>query len=431
MFKAFLNSFKIPELRSRLVFTLIVLAICRLGAAIPVPGVDAAVLSQYFASVIEKQKSGNIVGMLNIFSGGAIENCAILSLNVMPYITASIIFQILVTVIPSLQKIAKEEGGRQKISQYTRYATVAVCLFQAYILARNFQNPQSIFPGITGQIVLNPGWSFVLIAMMCLTSGTMFMMWLGERITDRGVGNGVSVLIAANILARFPSAVTKGYQMLFDPTRDVNWVAALLFAGFFFAVIGGVIWLTQTMRKITIQQAQRMVGRKIAPGGQTFLPLRLNFAGVMPIIFAQAIFMLPQLLRTYVHDGPLATVLGWFSYGSVGYVILYAVFVIGFSFFWVATMFNPIDIADQLKKGNAYIPGVRPGKPTADFLDYTMVRLTSAGAILLTVLAILPQLLYQLLKIDFAVASFFGGTSLLITVGVLLDTLRQIETYLL
>jgi len=431
MISAFVNSFKIPELRNRLLFTLGILALCRLGAAIPVPGVDAKVLSDYFSQVIEKQQAGNIVGMLNIFSGGAIENCAIFSLNVMPYITASIIFQLLTAVVPTLQKVAKEEGGRQKINQYTRYATVIICLFQSYLLAINFEHPETIFTGIEGQIVADPGMMFRITTMITLTTGTMLMMWLGERITEKGIGQGVSLLIAGNILARFPSAIHNGWALYMDPTRGLNPVHLLLFVGFFFGVIAAVVVITQAVRKITVQHAQRMVGRKVAPGGQTFLPLRVNYSGVMPIIFASAILMFPNMIQTMAHNDTVAMLLNWVAMGTPGHMIVYAIMVFFFSYFWVATVFNPIEIADNLKKYSAYIPGVRPGKPTAEFLDYTMIRLTFAGATALTVVAIIPDSLYGTLRIDYTVASFFGGTSLLIIVGVLLDTLRQVETHLI
>lgn len=435
MISAFVNAFKIPELKKRIIFTLGIVFITRLGAAIPVPGVDAKALAEFFRSQQESQ-GGSFLALLNIFSGGALENLAIFSLTVMPYISASIIFQLLVAVVPQLTKISKEEGGRQKINQYTRVATILIALFQSLMFARTFENPQSLpmFRELKAQLVANPGFFFELTTIVTLTGGTIFMMWLGEQITERGIGNGISMLIATNILARFPNGIAVAYRM-FVPGEGIqskyNIIHAALLLLMFAAVTAAVIVVTQAQRKVTVQYAQRMVGRKLYGGGQMYMPLRVNYSGVMPIIFAQALLMFPQTIGNFIQVGWVQHAMSWLREDHGVYITIYSILIFAFSFFWVATVFNPIQISDDLKKHGGYVPGVRPGKPTADFLEYTMVRITFAGAIFLTVIAILPIMLTRQLDIPYMAASFFGGTSLLIVVGVLLDTLRQIETHLL
>lgn len=435
MLSAFANAFKIEELRRRILFTLGIVVVTRIGAAIPVPGVDANALARFFHAQQETQ-GGSMLALLNIFSGGALENLAIFSLTIMPYISASIIFQLLTAVIPQLAKIAREEGGRQKITQYTRYATVLIAIFQSYLFAKTFQDPQRLpmFRGLTEPLVLHPGFGFELTTVITLTAGTIFMMWLGEQMTERGIGNGISMLIATNILAKFPAAVAQAYSMIFPPPgiqAQYNIIHGLLFLAMFFAVIAAVIVVTQAQRKITVQYAQRMVGRKIYGGGQNYMPLRVNYSGVMPVIFAQAILMFPQTIFGLIQIDWLQAIARWLMEGHWIYLTSYSILIFFFSYFWVATVFNPIQIADDLKKHGGYVPGVRPGKPTADFLDFTMTRITFAGAVFLTLVAVIPIILQQQLGLPYLTASFFGGTSLLIVVGVLLDTLRQIETHLL
>ncbi len=435
MISAFSNAFKIPELKKRILFTLGIVVVTRIGAAIPVPGVDAHALSEFFKTQQQNQ-GGSLLALMNIFSGGALEHLAIFSLTIMPYISASIIFQLLTAVVPQLSKISREEGGRQKITQYTRYLTILIALFQSLMFARTFQNPQSLpmFRGLTQQLVINPGIGFEITTVITLTGGTIFMMWLGEQITERGIGNGISMLIATNILAKFPGAVGLAYQMFFPPPGvppQYNVIHALLFIGMFLGVIAAVIVVTQSQRKVTVQYAQRMVGRKMYGGGQTYMPLRMNYSGVMPIIFAQAILMFPQTIFGFINVPWLQNMASWLIEGHRVYLTVYSILIFFFSYFWVATVFNPIQIADDLKKHGGYVPGVRPGKPTADFLDFTMTRITFAGAVFLTIVAVIPIILSNSLSIPYLTASFFGGTSLLIVVGVLLDTLRQIETHLL
>lgn len=444
MISAFTNTFKIPELRNRVLFTLVMLVLVRIGAAITCPGINASVIQHWFDSQLNNQSGGSIAALFNIFSGGALENCAVFSLGVMPYISASIMLQLLTAVIPQLGKLAKEDGGRQKVMQYTRYVTILLCLFQGYLLALSFENPGSnpFLSGIQDTIaqlgiplVSNPGMAFRIVTVITLTAGTMFLMWLGDQITDRGIGNGMSLVITAGIVARLPAALIQAWHT-FVPSggqqSQVNPLVLVLMLAFLVLVIAGVICITQAQRKISVQYAKRVVGRKVYGGQTQYMPLKVNYAGVMPIIFAQALLVFPSTIVTMAFkNSPAAQKLagmlqaGWLHY------LLYGVMIFFFSYFWVATQFQPQQIADDLKKYGGYIPGVRPGKPTADFLDFTMTRLTFAGAIFLTIIAILPQMLSHQLNVPYVTAQFFGGTSLLICVGVVLDTMRQVETHLI
>ena len=433
MISAFANIFKIPELRQRVLFTLGMIVIMRIGAAITTPGVNAQVLREWFLNVADHSAGGGAAALFNLFSGGALGNCAIFSLGIMPYISASIMLQLLGAVIPKLGRLAREDGGRQKIAQYTRYTTIALCVFQGWLLALSFESPQSnpFLPGISETIarlgiplVSDPGLSFRLLTVLIMTAGTLFLMWMGDQITERGIGNGISVIITIGILAQLPAGLGE--------TSNVSPVVLVILCAFLFIVIASVIAVTQATRRISVQYAKRVVGRKVYGGQTQYMPLKVNYAGVMPIIFAQAILMFPSqiLSMAFGHRGwavELANLLtnGWLHY------LLYALLIFSFSYFWVATQFQPAQIADDLKKYGGFIPGVRPGKPTADFLDYTMGRLTFAGALFLVIIAVLPQLLSRALQVPYMAAQFFGGTGLLIIVGVTLDTMRQVETFLL
>ena len=448
MLTAFANSLKVPELRARIIFTLLVVVIVRVGAQITTPGVNAAVLHQWFLNQVDNQSTGSVAALFNIFSGGALENCAIFSLGIMPYISASIMLQLMGSVIPQLAKLQKEDGGRQKISQWTRYATVILCIFQGYLFAKSFENPQSnpFLPGIMATIqkmgvtglVANPGPGFELISIITLTAGTMLLMWLGDQITERGIGNGISLIITIGIVGRLPAALIQAWHT-FIPSAgsnaQANPIILVIMVAFFFLVVGSIIALTQAQRKISVQYARRIVGRKEFRGGTQSLPLKLNYAGVMPIIFGQALLLFPAtIINTLFRRGPYAQVAGQLAANLTNgwmHYVLYSLMIFFFCYFWVAMMFQPGQIAEELKKNGGYIPGVRPGKPTADFLDYTMSRLTFAGAVFLVIVAILPQGLSQLLGVPYITAQFFGGTSLLIIVGVMLDTMRQIETHLI
>jgi preprotein translocase subunit SecY len=434
----FANCFKIPELKSRILFTVLLLGVARLAAMIPIPGLDGAALSDYFEDMQKRGAGEGLLGMYSMFTGGALERCAIGSLGIMPYISATIIIQLLSAVVPTLSKLAREEGGRTKIVQYGRYLTVLLCLGQGFFMALGWQNPQNLFPDFKGQLVLiQPAWWYLLQTTMILTSCTLLLMWLGEQITERGIGNGISLIITVGILARLPDALRSAQIMFFPPTGDskYNLFHAIALVLLLVGVIAAVIAVTQAQRKIPVQYATRAVGRKMVQGGTSFMPLRVNYAGVMPIIFAQAILMFPQKLLELAGSSlnvPFLTQVGAkLNYGSPLYVAFEALMILFFSYFWVATQFNELQIADDLKKYGGYIPGVRPGQPTSNFLHHAMSRITLAGAVFLAGIAIVPMLLYQFMNVPFDVGSFFGGTSILITVGVVLDTMRQMESHLL
>jgi preprotein translocase subunit SecY len=445
MLSAFANCLKIPELRQRIIFTLCVVVVVRIGAAIPCPGINTEILARFFHSVIEKDPNNTVVGLFNLFSGGALENCAVFTLGIIPYISASIMLQLMTAVVPSLGKLAREEGGRQKITQYTRYATIAICLVQGYFTAKQFENPKTsqLFAGIDaitnkfGPLVAHPGLTFEFTTVISLLTGTLLLMWLGEQITDKGIGNGISMVITINIVSRLPAALLQGWQMLFstsggsEPTVPVIVFPMMLL--FLFAVIAGTIAITQAQRKVTIQYAKQVRGNKVYGGQTAFLPLKVNYSGVMPIIFAQSILIVPAFMIKILPIGaaPWARDMAdSLTSGSLHY-ILYVGMIFFFSYFWVSFMFNPIQIAEDVKRNGGFIPGVRPGAPTAEFLEYTMTRLTLAGAIFLAVLAILPMSAQSLAHVPVLTSQFFGGTSLLIMIGVMLDTMRQMETYLL
>jgi preprotein translocase subunit SecY len=443
IYNTFLNCFKIPELKSRILFTLGVLAICRVMSFITIPGLNGKALADYFTA--NSQGGGGLLGMYNTFAGGAYERCAVAALGIMPYISATIILQLMTAVIPQLSKLSREEGGRAKIIQIGRVMTVFLCLGQGLYFAMGWENPAKQFPGFTETLVWNPGWWYLTQTVLIMTTGTMLLMWLGEQITERGVGNGVSLVITVGIIARMPTAFT-GLKDMFghangaEPTHHLMGTGIMLVL-LLAAVIGGVIAVTQAQRKIPVQYAQRAVGRKMYAGGTSFMPLRVNYSGVMPIIFAQSILMFPGPICQWFANNIKVPFLQEFfrglgmqlNYGSFLYVSFYALMILFFSYFWVATQFNEIQIADDLKKNGGYIPGVRPGQGTSDYLHKAMSRITLAGAFFLMIIATLPIVIARpdVMNINQNVASFFGGTSILITVGVLLDTMRQVESHLM
>ncbi len=441
MFRAiantFANCFKIPELKSRIIFTLLLLGICRVMAWITIPGLNGAELMKYFEKNAETLGS-SILGMYSLFTGGALQHCAVGSLGIMPYITATIIIQLMTAVVPQLSKLAREEGGRAKLIQYGRCLTVVLCLGHGTLMALTWEHPEKL-PKFTGTLVLEENlWWYRIQTVLILTTGTLLLMWLGEQITERGIGNGVSLVITIGIVADLPSAVQAAYVM-FTPhagaERQFNLFHGVALVFLLLAVVAGVVAVTQAQRKIPVQYAQRMVGRKVYAGQSSFMPLRVNYAGVMPIIFASAILMFPSkicyLLSNLKSMKFFADIGRQLEQGHLVYYVLYSLMILFFSYFWVATQFNEIQIADDLKKHGGYIPGVRPGQQTSDYLHRAMSRITLAGAIFLTVIAIVPSLLGQVFLIPQAVTRFFGGTSILITVGVLLDTMRQMESHLL
>jgi preprotein translocase subunit SecY len=448
MISAFRNSFKIPELRQRILFTLIMIVVVRIGCAITLPGVDAAVVQDWIIYMQKQVSSSGTAGfaqMLNIFSGGGITQCALFALGIMPYISASIMVQLGTAVVPKLSRLAREDGGRQKINQYTRFITLILCVLQGTFMAKGLIDPSGnpLLPMLgdflksTGQsLVLNPSTWWIVQTVLVLTAGTFFLMWLGDQITERGIGNGISIIISVNIVSELPGALVQLWKNYIsgsaeDPMKALTLLGLIVLL---FAVIAGIIAITQAVRKIVIQYAKRQIGRKVLGGQSTHLPLKVNYSGVMPIIFSQALLMFPAyLISTFAASTTWgATWTNRLSGGHWMYYLIDAVLIFGFSFFWVATMFQPTQIADDLKKNGGYIPGVRPGKPTADFLDFTMSRLTMAGAIFLVAIAIFPTLINYLMKINNPkITQFFGGTSILILVGVILDVMRQVETHLL
>jgi preprotein translocase subunit SecY len=446
MLSAFANCLKIPELRARIFFTLCVVVVVRIGAAIPCPGINAHILALFFQQMVSKQEN-SVVGLFNLFSGGALENCAVFTLGIIPYISASIMLQLMTAVVPSLSKLAREEGGRAKITQYTRYATILICVFQGYFYAKQFENPKTsqLFSGIDaitskyGLLVPHPGPMFELTTVLSLLAGTLLLMWLGEQITDKGIGNGISMVITINIVSRLPAALLQGYQMIRPPAgstggSQIPEIVLPMMLLFLFAVIAGTIAITQAQRKVTIQYAKQVRGNKVYGGQTSFLPLKVNYSGVMPIIFAQSILIVPAFTIKILPPGTpmwLQDMAESMSRGGSLYYIFYVSMIFFFSYFWVSFMFNPIQISEDVKRNGGFIPGVRPGAPTADFLEYTMTRLTLAGAIFLAVLAILPGAANQILHVPMLTSQFFGGTSLLIMIGVMLDTMRQMETFLL
>lgn len=432
MLSAFANCLKIPELRQRILVTLALTFVCRLVAVVPTPGVDAAAL-QSVIKEIESKVQGGFLSWIDLFSGGALSNCAIGALSIWPYISASIILQMMTALIPALERLAREgEPGRQKLTQYTRYFTLIICLIQGLFLAISLENPGAL--GISRDIVVQKGWAFRIMTMITTTSGTMLLMWLGEQITERGIGNGISIVITVSIVSRIPSAIYAAINMFkTDPGTGVSQFSIFHLIGLLvliFLVIAGTIALTVGQRKVPVHTAKRVIGRKVYGGQNIYMPLRVNYSGVMPIIFASALLAFPAALLSRM-PGFFKTIASWFAMGEPIYLISYSLLILFFSYFWVATQFNPLQIADDLKKNGGYVPGIRPGRPTAEFLDKTMTRITLFGAVCLTVIAVIPSVMTSQFRIPWLVASFFGGTSLLIIVGVALDTMRQVESHLL
>lgn len=431
MIQALANSFKIPDLRKKLFITLALLAVYRIGAYIPTPGVNGAALMQFFQNVAKTQ-GGTLFGIMNMFSGGALTRLTIFALGIMPYISASIILQLLVTVIPHLEKLSKEgEAGRRKIIQYTRYGTVVLAIIQSFFISLWLENPAR-FQGL--QIVENPGWSFRILTVITLTTGTAFIMWLGEQIQERGIGNGISLIITAGIISRLPTALYQVVALLspFSPEkRQISFLTIAVMSAIGVLVIVAVILITQGQRKIPVQYAKRVVGRKVYGGQSTYIPLKVNQAGVIPIIFAQSLILFPATIAGFIPNAGFQRIAQSLVRGQGLYTVFYSLLIIFFAYFYTAISFNPADVAENMKKYGGFVPGVRPGKRTAEYFDFIMTRITLPGAVFLAFIAVFPDMLGAWLKIPYLIASFFGGTALLIVVGVMLDTMRQIESQLL
>jgi preprotein translocase subunit SecY len=442
IFSSIQNIFSIPDLRKRVLYMLGLLAVYRLGAVIPTPGINSDALAQLFDS-----NAGTIFGFLDVFSGGALRRFSIFALGIMPYITASIILQLATVVVPFLEKLSKEgELGRKKITQYTRYLTVALTLFQGFMTAVALERSG-------GQIVLNPGWGFRLMVMITLTTGTAFVMWIGEQITERGIGNGISLIIFAGIVVGIPNGIGEIIQRM--KLREWNIFTLVILISVMVAVVAAVIFVERGQRKIPVQYAKRVVGRKVYGGQATHLPLRVNSGGVIPVIFAASIIAIPSTLGSVLPFGFMKALAEQLRQGWPLYNLFYIAGIIFFCFFYVSIIFNPMEVADNIRKYGGYIPGIRPGHRTAEYIDKILSRLTAAGAVYLVLVCLLPEFLMTGFKVqpipwigpkmdDFlnnfnlnwittglGVTFYFGGTSLLIVVGVAMDTIQQIESQLI
>ncbi len=434
MLKAYANIFKIPELRAKVLFTLGIIIVYRIGAYVPTPGIDGTALARFFQS-ISNTPGGTLFGIMGMFSGGALQKATIFALGIMPYVSASIILQLLTVVIPQLEKMAKEgEEGRKKIIQYTRYGTVVLALIQTFFISLWLENPNA-FQGTV--IVPNPGWGFRLMTILTLTTGTAFIMWLGEQIDQYGVGNGISIVITAGIIESIPTALWQTFLLLspFDASRqELAWWKFALMLVLFVGTVVGVILIIQGQRKIAVQYAKQIRGHRMYGGQNTFLPLKVNQAGVIPIIFAQSVILFPATIAGFFPTaGFLTSTAQALAPGHIAHTLLYALFILFFTFFYTAITFNPIEVSENLQKFGGFVPGIRPGKNTAEYLDYVMTRIAASGAVFLALIALFPEIISspKLLNIPFLIASFFGGTGLLIIVGVILDTMKQIESQLL
>jgi len=413
---SFQNIFKIPELKSRILFTLALLAVYRVGAHIPTPGINGEALSEFLA----RSGAGALMGFFDMFSGGALSRVTVFALGIMPYISASIILQLLTVVIPAIGKLAKEgEAGRKKIVRYTRYGTVVISAIQSFGIAAGLESMQN------GAFIQSPGWSFRLLTMITLTSGTAFIMWLGEQITERGIGNGISLIIFAGIVARFPNAIISTIRLIQAGELSLLFVIALVVM--MVSVIGAIIYVERGQRKIPVQYAKRVVGRKVYGGQSTHLPLKINTSGVIPPIFASSIIMFPATVAGFIAIPWVQAIARQLSPGTILYTLLYVGMIFFFAYFYTAIIFNPVDISDNLKKYGGYIPGIRPGQKTSEYIYRVLSRLTFVGGFYLAIVCIIPEILIQRFNVPF----YFGGTSILITVGVALDTVSQVETHLL
>jgi len=428
--RALVSAFTIPELRKRLLFTLGLLAIYEMGTYVPAPGINGIALRQFFDD-IARARGGTLFDVMDLFTGGAMGRATVFALGIMPYVTSSIILQLLTAAIPSLKELAKEELGRRTVLQYTRYGTVVLAFLQSFFIALWLENPDS-FGG--RQIVQFPGWKFRLLTALTLTSGTAFIMWLGEQISERGIGNGISLLITASIVSRIPTAVRQLYLLL-SPLQVGEAQLSILKLGVMIvvllAVVAAIVLLTEGQRRIPVQSARRIVGRKVYGGQSSYIPLRINQVGVIPIIFAQSILLVPTTLATLVPSDRFRALTESFLRGNVWYIVAYALLIIFFCYFYAAITFDPLDVSENMKKSGSFIPGIRPGRPTAEYFDAILTRVTFVGAIALAVVAVFPDVIHSWMKVPYLVASFFGGTGLLIVVGVVLDTMKQLESHLL
>lgn len=440
MVEAVLRVLRIPELKTRIIITLALLLVCRIGGFVPVPGINGEVALQYF-----KQATGggqNLFQLVDIFSGGAFAQMTVTALSVVPYISASIILQLLTALMPGLQRELKEnpDAGRRKIGRWTRMGTLFLALLQSGLFAKYAVQMNQAEPGIVNADLLamkmwGAPWLFYMIVMITMTTGTLFLMWIGEQITEKGIGNGVSMIISLGILSSLPTTIGRVVQQLnldSQVTGQLTFSTLVVLLSVFILVIIATILIIQGQRKLPLQYARRIVGRKEVQGSTAYIPLKINYAGVVPVIFASSLLMFPATLAQFAGAGSwFATFASWISPGSPGYMVFYVLLILFFTYFWTATQFHPEQIASDMKRNGAFIPGIRQGKPTQDYLEAVMNRVTLIGAIFLALIAILPALVSAILGVDQAISYFFGGTALLILVGVILDTMKQVESQLL
>lgn len=444
MMKGFSNAFRIPELRKKILVTLGLVFVCRLVSQIPTPGVDWRALQQVIETARQSASGGGLLDWFDVFTGGALGQCAIGFLSIWPYISAQIVIQLLSSVIPSLEKLKKEgESGRQQLAQITRWLTIVLCVVQSWGIATMLSHPGALGPAFAGvEIVVNPGFGFHLMTVIGMTSASLFVMWLADQITTFGIGNGASLIIMINITSRLPQALLSAWERYFglagvQASAPIAELPILVI--FFLMVVMGTVMLTQGVRKVPIHSTRRSVGGGNTYGmQQTFMPLRVNYTGVMPIIFAQPLIQIPSAMLMKISDATSAGFSGKLyrfaealANPTALHMVVYAALIMFFAFFWVATQFNAIDISENLKKDGSYIPGIRPGRATAEYLDDVMTKITLIGGTCLLIVALVPMLLMGWIQVPWAIASFFGGTSLLIIVGVALDTLRIMESHLL
>ena len=416
--EGFGNIFKIPELKKRILYTFALLIVYRIGVHVPTPGIDAVALASFFA-----RAKGTLLGLFDMFSGGALERLSVFALGIMPYISASIILQLLTVVIPHLERLSKEgEQGRKKITQYTRYGTVLLSIIQGFGISVGLEQMTS--PG-GAPVVLYPGWEFRLMTVITLTAGTAFIMWLGEQITERGIGNGISLIIFAGIVARLPTAIANTFKLL--STGEMGIFLIIIMTVFMIAVVGCIIFVEQGQRRIPVQYAKRVVGRKMYGGQSTHLPLKINTSGVIPPIFASSIMMFPATIGSFIAVAWIQNIVSAITPGSIIYEVLFVGLIFFFCYFYTAITFNPDDVAENMKKHGGYIPGIRPGKRTADYIERVLTRITLGGAIYVSAVCVLPSILISKFNVPF----YFGGTALLIVVGVAIDTVSQIESHML
>ncbi len=413
------NLARLPELRRKLIWTFLLLAAYRIGVHVPVPGVDSGALADFFASV-----QNTLFGLFDMFSGGGLRNLSVFALGIMPYISASIIIQLLQVVSPELKRMAKEEGaaGRRKITQYTRYATVLITVIQGFGIAVGLENMHS---PAGAPVVLEAGWAFRMITIATLTAGTVLIMWLGEQITEKGIGNGISLIIFSGIVAGIPGGIVKSGQLI--KAGDMSVFTAILVLVLMVVVLGCIVFMERGQRRIPIHYAKRQVGRKMFGGQSTHLPLRINTAGVIPPIFASSLLLFPATIASFSANETLQKVAAWFAPHTVMYNILFISLIVFFCFFYTAIIFDPKDIAENLKKGGGFIPGIRPGDKTRQYIDRVLTRMTIWGAIYISAICVLPMILIAQFNVPF----YFGGTSVLILVGVAMDFMSQVESHLI